>query len=173
MWSLDNVCRIRSKCSMNLPLCLNQTSIRQVCSTWVKTATQTGNKSRVEKKLSPVWKVVQQKCLLKRDALRIDTRGVGMWLQDLFLSLHTCPPLFSGPPTRGPSEKRLLGSLGRLPEAPLSNKSAGWPTPHRDTDKETRQRGQERRRRTGWEKEDTTVKKLDCTNEMWKSGKES
>lgn len=47
------------------------------------------------------------------------------------VSLHTCPPLFSGAITRGPSEKRLLVSLGRLPEGPLSNRSAGWPTPHR------------------------------------------
>lgn len=46
-------------------------------------------------------------------------------------SLHTCPPLFSGATTRGPSEKRLLVSLGRLPDAPLSKRSAGWPTPHR------------------------------------------
>lgn len=47
------------------------------------------------------------------------------------VSLHTCPPLFSGATTGGPSEKRLLVSLGRLPEAPLSNRSAGWPTPQR------------------------------------------
>lgn len=65
----------------------------------------------------------------------------GMWLHTLFLSLHTCPTLFSGAPTRGPSEKRLLGSLGTLPEAPLSNRSAGWPKPHRVTRTKTREEG--------------------------------
>lgn len=69
-----------------------------------------------------------------------------MWFVSLIsVSLHTCPPLFSGVTTRGPSEKRLLVSLGRLPEAPLSNRSAGWPTPHKAAHRHTN--GEDRTRR--------------------------
>lgn len=71
------------------------------------------------------------------------------------VSRHTCPPLFSGATTRGPSEKRLLVSLGRLPEAPLSNRSAGWPTPHRapHTKGETGQDGGSEGEKQGGRKE--------------------
>lgn len=81
------------------------------------------------------------------------------------VSLHTCPPLFSGATTRGPSEKRLLVSLGRLPEAPLSNRSAGWPAPHRaaHTNGETGQDGRSEGEKQGGRKE--KVKKLDCKDE--------
>lgn len=92
-----------------------------------------------------------------------------MWFVSLIsVSLHTCPPLFSGVTTRGPSEKRLLVSLGRLPEAPLSNRSAGWPTPQSGEHTQTERTGrdeeeeEERRRKTRWEKGDTTLRKLDC-----------
>ena len=77
------------------------------------------------------------------------------------VSLHTCPPLFSGATTRGPSEKRLLVSLGRLPEAPLSNRSAGWPTPHRDAHIHVQMERQDRAAGVK-EKGDTTVRKLVC-----------
>lgn len=68
------------------------------------------------------------------------------------VSLRTCPPLFSGATNRGPSEKRLLGSLGRLPEATLSNRSAGWPTPHTVayTNKEKGNEGRSEAQETRW-----------------------
>lgn len=83
------------------------------------------------------------------------------------VSLHTCPPLFSGATTRGPSEKRPLVSLGRLPEAPLSNRSAGWPTPHRaaHTKKWRRDKIVAAKEKTEWEKGDTIVRKLDRIDE--------
>lgn len=95
-----------------------------------------------------------------------------MWFCEPYfcLSLHTCPPLFSGATTRGPSEKRLpLVSLGRLPEAPLSNRSAGWPTPHRASahtkGRDRTEKAGAKEKNQGGRKGDTTVKKLDCEDE--------
>lgn len=75
------------------------------------------------------------------------------------VSRHTCPPLFSGATTRGPSEKRLLVSLGRLPEAPLSNRSAGWPAAHRAAhakmERQDRKAGAKEKEKQQGEREET------------------
>lgn len=86
---------------------------------------------------------------------------------------RTCPPLFSEATTRGPSEKRLLGCLGRLPDAPLSKRSAGWPSTRTHTHAHTRQRQKET---TGVkeDQEETEVKELQQeTGKLRKGGAET
>lgn len=87
------------------------------------------------------------------DNQRMDWREVEQVLLlslSLSLSLHTCPPLFSEATTRGPSEKRPLGALDG-PEAPLSNRSAGWPTREANTWRTSRTKWQEwREKHTKW-----------------------